>query len=376
MFYAAIESRLRMAKMRHNRIARVMSRARHIFALVTTFGLARNREKRAVRRRWRKFQNWWLHTLEQLCTHGLWSPVSDQCFSNLTPDEANRFDFAFGLCTRCLPLCVKWAEPRAAFLRRIHRKINAQIIPCRKTHFCPSCFASLSANQYRKFKEVVNDLIQSAADISVTTHVAAVFVPATVLYDKNLQQDAYLRENIGALRREITRAKVLRQQLHKRLQRNTLGSFWRLIAVPLADGWRLETRWVVLHRTDSVAPIVDAADSVVRFHNVISLEYATWRERFSSSDLDDTLSDALARFAKYPVALIRGDVDLIAAWLNASAKTKLVLGTGLLQQAGSSLIGHYKKRDRRDRRSHAYRRHRRAGQTKEAQDERPSSAEV
>ena len=363
MFYAAIESRLRMAKMRQNRIARVMSRARHIFALVTTFGLARNREKRAVRRRWRKFQGWWLHTLEQLCTHGLWSPVSDQCFSNLTPDESNRFDFAFGLCTRCLPLCVKWVESRASFVRRLRRKINAQIIPCRKTHFCPSCFASLSANQYRKFKEVVNDLIQSHAVVSVTAHVSAVFIPATTLYDKNLQQDEYLRENIGALRQAITHAKNLRQKLHKRLQRNTLGSFWRIIAVPMPDGWRLETRWVVLHRSDTAPPIEDTADSHVRFHKTVALEYSTWVERFSTGDLDDTLADVLARFAKYPVSLIRGDVDIIAAWLNASARTKVLLGTGLLKQAGPSLTGHYKNRDKRTRRARAYRRRRLAGQT-------------
>ena len=331
MFYAAIESRLRMAKMRQYRIARVMSRARHIFALVTTFGLARNREKRAVRRRWRKFQGWWLHTLEQLCTHGLWSPVSDQS--------------------------------RASFVRRLRRKINAQIIPCRKTHFCPSCFASLSANQYRKFKEVVNDLIQSHAVVSVTAHVSAVFIPATTLYDKNLQQDEYLRENIGALRQAITHAKNLRQKLHKRLQRNTLGSFWRIIAVPMPDGWRLETRWVVLHRSDTAPPIEDTADSHVRFHKTVALEYSTWVERFSTGDLDDTLADVLARFAKYPVSLIRGDVDIIAAWLNASARTKVLLGTGLLKQAGPSLTGHYKNRDKRTRRARAYRRRRLAGQT-------------
>lgn len=358
MFYSAIESRLRMAEMRHTRIARVLTRASHIFALVTTFGLRGDRDKNRVRRRLRKFNRWWLHTLEQLCSHGLWSPVSDQCFSSPEQEDAGKFDFAFGLCTRCLPLCVKWVEPRASFVRRIRRKINAQIIPCRKTHFCPACFASLSANQYRKFKEVVNDLIRDGAQVSVTAHVSAVFVPATTLYDKNLQQTEYLQANICLLREAILAAKALRQQLHKKLQRNTLGSFWRVLAVPVAGGWRLETRWVVIHRADSVAPIEDVPSSVIRFHQTVDLtRQGLWRERFVDSDLDNLLADLLARFARYPVSLIRGDIDLIAAWLNAITRTKILLGTGLLQQAGPSLIAHYKKKDRRQRRLHAYRRH-------------------
>jgi hypothetical protein len=98
----------------------------------------------------------------------------------------------------------------------------------------------------------------------------------------------------------------------------------------------------------------------------VSLEYATWQNRFAENDLDEKLADVLARFAKYPVSLIRGDVDLIAAWLNASARTKILLGTGLLHQAGPSLIRYYKQLDRQRRRAYFHRRNRRAGQKTDA----------
>lgn len=349
MFYPAIERRLRMAKMRKVTMDRVMSRARHIFALVTTFGLREDRQLKTVRRRIRAFRKAWLHTLDQLCTHGLWSPVSDVNFEDATPGDAERFDFAFGLCTRCLPLCVSWHETKRALVKRLRRKIPAQIIPCRKTHFCPACFASLSANQYRKFKEVVNDLIKAGEPIRITTRVTAVWVPAIPSSDTPFSMD-YLRRNTEALRAVLLSAKAHRDGIHKRLQRNTLGSFWRVLAVPKQGGWRLETRWVVIHKPDVAVPIDDVAGSVERsFHQIDVTPNMSWRRRLCVSDLDEQLAEALATFANYPVSLIRGDVDLIAAWLNASAHTKILLGTGLLRQAGPSLIAHYKKIDRRRR---------------------------
>jgi hypothetical protein len=349
MFYPAIERRLRMAKMRRVTMDRVMSRARHIFALVTTFGLRDDRQLKTVRRRLKAFRRAWLHTIEQLCTNGLWSPVSDVNFEDVTPGDADRFDFAFGLCARCLPLCVRWRETKRAMVKRLQRKISAQIIPCRKTHFCPACFASLSANQYRKFKEVVNNLIAAGEEIQITARVTAVWVPAVPAADTPFSME-YLRRNTEALRAVLRAAKAQRDSLHKRLQRNTLGSFWRVIAVPKQNGWRVETRWVIIHRPDTSPPIEDVAGSVERSCHVIrAAPNVSWRRRMCVIDLDEKLAEALATFAHYPISLIRGDIDLIAAWLNASAHTKILLGTGLLRQAGPSLIAHYKKIDRRRR---------------------------
>lgn len=357
MFSRVIESRLRMAKAKRVRMLRPMTRARHQFALIATYGLvptARNKFPRSlarVRKAVKRYRKQWLHVLEQLCLHELWSPVSGISFDSRgdTFDES-KFDFAFGLCTRCLPLCVKWQESRKSLLRRKRakkRKINAHIIPCRKTHFCPACFGSLSEQQYRHVKQVVNTLNRKGTPITVTSRVTSVFVPAATGFDPAFEQQAYLTANVLRLREAIAEAKASRQKLHKRLQRNTLGSYWRLIAVPVENGWRLETRWLFITSLHRQPPMDDVPNSVVESEHVVHLpERLRWATRLTESDADELLVDALLPFAKYPRELLTGNIDLIAAWLNALVRTRLLCGTGLLEKSGRSLLEMHKRQDK------------------------------
>lgn len=334
-----------------------MTRARHVFALIATYNLVPTktnkypRSKRRVTRVIKRYRKEWLRVLEQLCVHELWSPTTGVTFDShaSTFDEA-RFDFAFGLCTRCLPLCVKWHESRTSMLRRNNpkkRKINAHIIPCRKTHFCPSCFGSLSEQQYRHVKKVVNDLNKKGTPITLTSRVTSVFIPAATGIDPDHEQSRYLQANVARLQDAILEAKQRRQKLHKRLQRNTLGSYWRVLAVPQADGWRLETRWVLITEFGNTPPIDDIAGSSVDVEKVVHLpEKLSWSKRLTESDADELLVDALLPFARYPRELLRGNIDLIAAWLNAIVRTRIIAGTGLLEKAGRSLLAMHKQQDK------------------------------
>lgn len=358
MFSQAIETRLRMAKSCRLKMLRPMTRSRHVFSLIATYNLvptAANkypRSKRRVYRTIRRYRRDWLRVLEQLCVHELWSPTTNVTFdAGASTFDESRFDFAFGLCTRCLPLCVKWHESKTSVLRRNNpkkRKINAHIIPCRKTHFCPACFGSLSEQQYRHVKKTLNGLNKQGVPVTLTTRVTSVSVPAAVGIDPEHEQTRYLQENVRRLRDAVMLAKERRQKMHKRLQRNTLGSYWRVLAVPVPGGWRLETRWVFITDYGKAPPIDDISGSTVQSEHTVALpEKVSWRERLTESPLDENLVTALIPFAKYPRELLTGDVDLIAAWLNAIANTRIIVGTGLLEKAGRSLLTMHKQHDRK-----------------------------
>lgn len=346
MFASVISRRLRMVSLKRVQLERPMTRARHIFALMATYGLQHVRAHEKVSRRIRKYRQQWLHMLEQLCEHQLWSPVTDIRFTEYDGQEEARFDFAFGLCCRCLPTCVKWSF-NTNWRRRIGRKIRADIIPCRKTNICPACFGAVSEQQYRQCKQVVN-LLQQKDGLLLTARVETAFVPAAAGYDPDFQQTEMLAANVSLLRDAMRQRRVPNgSALHKRLQRHTLGAFWRILAVPQVGGWNLVTRWVLLTER-GVRPPETVFDPAVAVSE-IAVDVPpreSWLQQHTESDIDEKMVEALLTFATYPREFLTGDVDLVAAWLNAAARTRVVSGMGLLTQAGSSLLPRFKKMDK------------------------------
>jgi hypothetical protein len=344
MFAQTIERRLHQARAKKMRLLRPMTRARHIFALMATYGLRQVRDRHRIARRVLKYRQQWLHMLEQLCMHQLWSPVTDIRFVPQDRYEEPRFDFAFGLCTRCLPTCVKWSRLRS---RRYRRKIKADIIPCRKTNICPACYAAVAEQQYRHFKQVLN-LLQKKQAVRLTVRTETVFVPASTAYDRDFQQQELLIANIHILRDAMAARRVVNgSALHKRIQRRTLGAFWRALAIPRETGWDVVTRWAFLTEVDAALPdtVFDSAVTV-EDQSVLLPQRQSWALQHTATDLDEQVATALLTFAKYPREWLTGDVDLVAAWLHAAARTRLVSGYGLLTQAGSSLLSEFKKTDK------------------------------
>lgn len=347
MFASAITRRLRMAELKRIKLVRPMTRARHIFALMATYDLQHVRAREKVSRRIRKYRRQWLHMLEQLCTHQLWSPVTDIRFAAHDVHEESRFDFAFGLCCRCLPTCVKWSFSNSWRRRFGRKKMRAELLPCRKTNICPSCFGTVSAQQYRQCKQVVNRF-QQKDGVRLTARVETCFVPAAAGFDRDFQQVEMLHANVDILRNAIANRRVPNgSALHKRLQRHTLGAFWRVLAIPQEAGWNVVTRWVFLTEPGVTPPptVFDASIDVSEI--VVDVpRRESWHHQHTETDVDENLVEALLTFAAYPKEFLTGDVDLVAAWLNAAANTRVVSGMGVLKQAGSSLLARFKKQDR------------------------------
>lgn len=345
MFDASITRRLQQAKAKKIYLLRPMTRARHIFALMATYGLQHVRSRERVSRRILRYRKKWLHMLEQLCAHQLWSPVTDIRFVLQDKYEESRFDFAFGLCARCLPRCVKWARLRS---NRRRQKIKADIIPCRKTNICPACYAAVVEQQYRHFRQVLN-ATQQERPVRLTVRTETQFVSATTAYPEELQQQARLVANVHILREALQTRRVENgSALHKRIQRHTLGAFWRAVAIPRETGWDVVTRWAFLTEVDAALPDTVFDSSVTVADQVVLLpQRLSWAEQHTMTDLDEQVATALLTFAKYPREWLTGDPDLVAAWLHSAARTRLVSGYGLLTQAGSSLLSEFKHADKK-----------------------------
>lgn len=345
MFDRSITYRLRQAKAQKIYLLRPMTRARHIFALMATYGFKSTRSRERVSARILGYRKKWMHMLEQLCSHELWSPVTDIHFVRMDKSEESRFDFAFGLCTRCLPTCVRWAVRRR---RRRRKKIHADIIPCRKTNICPACYAAVVEQQYRSFKQVLN-AVQQEKPVRLTVRTETQFVPATTAYPGELQHAERLVANVRILRDAMHARRVTNgSALHKRIQRHTLGAFWRAVAIPRDGGWDVETRWAFL--TDVAAAVPDTVfdDRVTVVDRVVlAPQRQSWAAQHADTDVDEQVAMTLLTFAKYPREWLTGDADLVAAWLRSAARTRLVSGYGLLTQAGSSLISAFKREDKK-----------------------------
>jgi hypothetical protein len=342
MFSDCVYRRLRMVELRKWRLLRPMTRARHIFALMATYGVGSRRDRGFVSRRIKSYRRRWLLLLEQLCEHQLWAPVGNIYFEAADKTDESRFDFAFGVCTRCMPTFVRWAVRKP----RRRKKIHAAIIPCRKTNICPACFGAVSEQQYRQCRRVLNAL-QPQKAVRLTVRVETQFVPAAVGYDSSFQQTALLQENIRILRAALASRRVANgSALHKRLQRQTLGLFWRVLAIPRVGGWDVETRWVFLTERHAPPPETTLDETVASSDTVVELaRRKSWRQQQTTTDEPEAVAEALLRFAKYPRQLLTGNIDLIAAWLHAARGSRIVSGMGLLQTAGSSLMKNFKLQD-------------------------------
>ena len=182
---------------------------------------------------------------------------------------------------------------------------------------------------------------QRGRSFCVTTRVVEYFLSAGIGGD-DLSSEARRYAALEKLRVELARCKKYLQQQHKRFQRNTVGSIWRIVVIPHADGWRIQIRyfWVADARKNFIVAALPVATArVVVEHTAFFSEAHTWRARKTTHTTPDADSyAALIAFNVYPLEWLTDDIELVAVYLNAAAKTRLLGGTGLLKKVGSGLV--------------------------------------
>lgn len=232
---------------------------------------------------------------------------------------------AFSLCAWCRPTCVIY-PPKT-------QKHKSKFKACGYFNFCPACWSSIVAQQYQRYLAAV---AEAEPDVYVTAHISEKFVEAPGI-DPECYSDP---QAVTAAAKRLTAAiapfkRRLQSAWKRKIYRRTLGGCWRLVPIPADRGWRLQLRQLFL-TTNGEPPVMTLPWSQVRFAT-------TLRPTPPTADLQSVF----LRFAKYPREVLTEDIDLAAAALIATAKQRLLGGSGSLRSMGSQLLRDHKAKKRK-----------------------------
>lgn len=329
------------------RIVGVRRRASSLVALTATYGLRGDKSvptvAAGVSQVWLNF----IDRLWELCRHEKYFPVrgidTDERFF-----DVDRATEAFELCARCKPTCViypQWMQKRLKFRS------------CGHSNFCPACWASVVMRQYQQYKQLINAFIRpdTTDRLFVTNHIVERFVSVSVIDTNQHADHVALTAAIDVIKTAIDSCKqhMDRPGTHKFLQRNTLASYWRIVGIPVEGGLRLQLRRLYVTRPGKKIPTdAPAKMKKVLKRTVLISGGKTWKER-KIAEADDELAELMIAFSEYPLELLREDLDLTAAYLNATAKQRLIGGTGKFKCAGDALIKRLRLEDQKRKNNHA-----------------------
>lgn len=265
--------------------------------------------------------------------------------------DAERALSAFNLCAMCCPTVMIYPP---AMQRR--RKFKS----CGHSNFCPACWCAVAMRQYQQFRLVLNAFLQAgpAAQIYVTPYVTEQFVAHDAINPYEHASPEVAAESVFVLQRAIDRYKRLLGSQRKRVQRNTVSAYWRIVPIPAERGWRLQFRQLFLTLTAKNIP-----NDRMHIRNTRTLFNKTLRlsggKNWQARRLDETenkLDELMLEFLRYPAELLTEDIDLTAAALNASAKQRLVGGYGKFRSAGSKLLKRMRQQEQEQRAQHVQKR--------------------
>lgn len=306
------------------RMARVGTRISQVFALQFVFGLTTNKTYKRVSGRVNKFRKWWINRLRDMAGAGLWLPTKDKR-SPYDPDfNFEQFTNSFRRCMFCRPIAVQFCAQNG-------KPVN--IRPCWRTHVCPFCWANLASAQYVSAKRTINTLVKNDSNLVAICRIVREYVPAPGFNYLAGPDPERVEEYSAGLRRVIKKHKVRYAKLaaSKALQRKTLGSIWRMVVIPDEAGWQVEIRQFFLCRAKTKPPIVNTRGCKVVFAETIPLN----NDRLK---LLENFYNLFGEFCRYPIELMTGYYQLVAAYLNATHDERLISGTGVLRKTGQSLI--------------------------------------
>jgi hypothetical protein len=305
-------------------IDRVGTRISKVFTLQFVFGLTKNKELWKVAGRLNGFRRRWIYRLRELTGNELWLLTSDKR-SPYHPDfDFEKFSGALRRCMFCRPTVVHFHSKDGR---------SVKIRPCWRTHICPFCWANLTGAQYVSVKQAINKLVKRDNNLVAVCRVVREYVPAPG-FDLHVgPTPAQIKQYEKILRRTIKKHKTRYQQLvqKKTLQRKTIGSLWRLVVIPDQAGWQIEVRQFFVCRADSQPPTVNTRGCRIVFSQTIRLN----NERFK---MLEEFFNLFGAFCQYPVELLSGYGQLVAAYLNAAHDQRLISGTGVFKKSGRSLI--------------------------------------
>lgn len=305
-------------------VARVGTRISQVFALQFVFGLTHNKSFKRASGRVNKFRKWWITRLRDMAGNGLWLPTKDKR-QPYDPDfNFEQFTNSFRRCMFCRPIAVQFCAQKG-------KPVN--IRPCWRTHICPFCWSNLVSAQYVYAKQTINALVKHDTHLVAVCRIVREYVPApgfNYLAGPELEQVEEYAENLKRLIRKH-KARYAKIAASKVLQRKTLGSIWRLVVIPDEAGWQVEIRQFFLCRAGTKPPIVNTRGCRVVFSESIVLN----NDRLK---LLENFYNLFGEFCRYPIELLTGYYQLVAAYLNAAHDERLISGTGVFRKTGQSLI--------------------------------------
>jgi len=309
-------------------------------ALAAVYGINRDCSVRNVRSTVNSICRQWVHRLWDLGRHELWLYQR-----GLVPDvglDPYKLIRAFELYADFRPRCVAYM-PRPASWKPVEYK------PCNRANFCPHCWASLIARQTQRLKYLINAYIASDAKARLFVRVVIDehFLTSAGIGGLGFAEPENRYSAIIRLRKELQKCKRHIDKNYASTRRNTLASLYRVCAVPLQDGWRVQTRRLLLATSDTElnVPLMRGSRRVLDT-TAIARGGETWMQRKTTSTQDEDIYRALIAFHAYPIELLNNDIELVAIYLNATARMRLIGGTGKMRRAGSALVREYVQQEK------------------------------
>lgn len=254
--------------------------------------------------------------------------------------DAQRAIRAFELCAGCCPTVMIY--PPALQRARTFKS-------CGHSNFCPSCWCAIAMRQYQQLRLVLNSFLRQGAgtEIYVTPYITEQFVANDAISPHEHATPEAAAESIAILQHEIARYKKLIVRQTKRVQRNTVSAYWRVVPIPDERGWRLQFRQLFVTLPNHRVPNerVNIKNTRVLLKKTLRLSGGkNWQERWLD-ETENKLDEMMLAFLRYPAELLTEDVDLTAAALNAMAKQRMVSGYGKFRSAASGLVKKMRKQD-------------------------------
>jgi hypothetical protein len=310
------------------RVHRVSVRMAHVFTQQFVLGLTGAKTHDAVVGRTNTVRQRWALKLKELAIRALWFPVGRSTDPYAPDFDFKNFRLSFQRCLFCRPTYMFFRWKNAAVFR-----------PCNRSHVCPFCYARITTAQYRSVKNKLRAIGRHNKDtkLIVTCRIASRFVAAPD-WDPRIGCGLdVVRTYERLLWGEVQKERDAYSKLTKQLNRNTLGSLWRLAVVPHDNGWFIEARQFFLHAPKTKLPAVRVRGSRVTY--LQSVKVSECHEQ-----PDTEFFYLFGEFNRYPMQLLDGYDELVAAVLRAVHGMRLLAGTGILRKAGRRLVTQQKRK--------------------------------
>lgn len=195
-------------------------------------------------------------------------------------------------------------------------------------------------DQYRYVKGFVNKRLKkygNHTDLVAVCRVVRQFVPACG-FDPRVGCDAaQVTRLIPGLKTAIDQHRKAYVKLthSKQVSRKTLGTLWRIVVIPREMGWDVETRQFVLcDRTVKRLPMVKIRGAKTVYNASLRIS----RKGKPDEEFDDAFYALFGEFCRYPKTLLTASVELVATYLRAVHRTRLLTGTGVFTKTGRVLV--------------------------------------